>query len=78
MASRKFYAVRSGIVPGIYINLEEAHKQIKGYSNFEMKSFNNLGSAEEYMDGVTYELTDECRKAAEEAPECASRNAEQR
>ena len=73
MASRKFYAVRSGIVPGIYINLEEAHKQIKGYSNFEMKSFNNLGSAEEYMDGVTYELTDECRKAAEEAPESQGR-----
>jgi ribonuclease HI len=45
----KFYAVRKGIVNGIYTTWDEAKKQVHGFKGAEYKSFKTRQEAECYM-----------------------------
>ena len=51
----KYYAVRRGRKTGIYTNSNDAQLQTKGFSNAEMKSFQNLSDAQEYLDNFKNE-----------------------
>ena len=41
MDKQKFYAVRCGLIPGIYNTWDECSKNVSGYSGAEYKSFEN-------------------------------------
>lgn len=45
----KYYAVRSGRKPGIYLTWEECKSQVIGFSGAEYKKFEDLSSAELFM-----------------------------
>ena len=45
----KFYAVRKGRTPGIYINWEDCKKNTEGYPAAEFKSFKTAQEAAEYL-----------------------------
>lgn len=50
----KFYGVRSGKVPGVYTDWEEAEKQIKGVTKPKVKSFSTIEEAQAFVaDGVS-------------------------
>lgn len=53
----KFYAVRKGRTPGIYLNWEECKAMVDGFSGMQYKSFSTLEQAQEYM-GVPVQPTD--------------------
>ena len=46
MAKKKFYAVQSGRVPGVYLTWEECKKQVDGFSGAVFKSFPTREEAE--------------------------------
>lgn len=46
---KKYYAVRCGVVPGIYETWEDCRKQVIRFSGAEYKSFAVLSDAENYM-----------------------------
>ena len=52
----KFYAVRVGRVPGIYLDWPSCQKQVNGFSGAQYKSFSNKEMAEQYIDG------DDCKR----------------
>ena len=45
----KYYVVRKGRNPGIYLTWEECKKQVDGFSNAEFKSFSSESEAREYL-----------------------------
>lgn len=45
----KYYVVRKGRNPGIYLTWEECQKQVDGYSCAEYQSFHDKESAEQYL-----------------------------
>lgn len=45
----KYYAVKSGIRPGVYMSWKECEKQVKGFSGATYKSFSSLKEAERYL-----------------------------
>lgn len=45
----KYYVVRKGRNPGIYLTWEECQKQVDGFSNAEFKSFSSESEAREYL-----------------------------
>jgi ribonuclease H-related protein len=47
--SRKYYAVRVGVVPGIYTNWRECKKQVARYKGAVYKSFTTLEAAQEFL-----------------------------
>lgn len=49
MSKQKFYAVRKGKKPGIYLTWSEAKTQVENFSNAEYKSFSSKKEALEYM-----------------------------
>lgn len=53
MASGKFYAVRKGLVPGIYRTWPECEANVKGFPSAEYKSFRTEDEANGYMAGRT-------------------------
>src|SRR5690554_2286530 len=73
MAKRKFYAVKSGKIPGIYQTWNQAEEQVKGFSGAEYKSFPTLEEAERYilgeqskmqsnLNGKDYDINEEIEK----------------
>lgn len=46
---KSYYAVRNGRTQGIYDNHVQARKHTDGYSGNEMKKFNNINKACEYV-----------------------------
>ncbi|MEA3468468.1 MAG: ribonuclease HI [Thermodesulfobacteriota bacterium] len=50
MAKKKFYAVVSGLKPGIYTSWPEAEAQVKGYGGAKFKGFASRAEAEAWMD----------------------------
>ena len=48
----KYYAVKKGVVPGIYLTWAECESNVKGYSGAEYKSFKTEEEAREYIGGV--------------------------
>lgn len=49
MSKSKYYAVRKGKTPGIYLTWDECKKQVDGFSGAEYKSFKVKEEAKEYM-----------------------------
>lgn len=45
----KYYAVKNGKVPGIYMTWPECESQVKGFSGAIYKSFSSLSDAEEFI-----------------------------
>ena len=50
---QKYYCVRKGLTPNIYMSWEECQTQVKGFPNAEFESFTNLEDALSYM-GITF------------------------
>ena len=50
MAKTKFYAVRKGYVPGVYLSWDEAKNQVDRYRGAEYKSFDNYESAAAWIE----------------------------
>ena len=49
-SAKKFYAVKSGRVPGIYTDWESASEQIKGWQKPKHHSFTTRAEAQKYLD----------------------------
>lgn len=49
MATKKFYAVKKGVKPGIYSSWSECQENIKGFSGAEFKGFSTKEEAEEFL-----------------------------
>lgn len=49
MAKIKFYAVRKGLIPGVYDTWDECKSQVDGFSGAEYKSFGTFEEAEAYI-----------------------------
>lgn len=54
---QKFYSIRKGKKPGIYLTWAEAQKQIHGFSGAEYKSFTTRQEAEDFFKGDARSLT---------------------
>lgn len=48
-AKKKYYAVKSGRIPGIYESWDDCKRQVMGFSSAVYKSFTNLEEAEAYI-----------------------------
>ena len=46
---KKYYAVKKGVVPGIYTQWEQCKSMVNGYPGAEYKSFATIEEADEYM-----------------------------
>lgn len=57
MAKNKFYAVKVGIIPGVYSSWEEAKVNVNGFPNADFKGFKTFDEAKDYMDGVDKYIT---------------------
>ena len=49
--AKKYYAVKKGLTPGIYMNWSDCQAQITGYSGAIYKGFATLDEARLFMDG---------------------------
>ena len=52
----KFYAVKVGKIPGIYLTWDECKINVIGFPNAKYKSFNTIEEAEEFS-GVKFDIT---------------------
>ena len=52
MAKKKYYAVRSGRIAGIYETWTQCEEQVKGFPGAEYKSFPTIQEAERYIGGA--------------------------
>ena len=57
-AKKKYYAVKSGRVPGIYETWDECKRQVMGFSSAVYKSFPTLEEAEAYISAGTAKKSD--------------------
>lgn len=51
MAKQKYYAVREGAIPGIYLTWDECKMQVHGYAGAQYKSFPTEAEAKAYLSG---------------------------
>ena len=51
MAKSKFYAVRKGLVPGVYLTWPECEANVKGFPGAVYKSFPTKAEAEAFVNG---------------------------
>lgn len=47
----KYYAVKKGKTPGIYMNWDDCRKMVNGYPNAVYKSFTNIDEARAFLEG---------------------------
>ena len=52
--AKKYYAVRVGKTPGIYMTWEDCKSMVEGYPGAKYKSFSSVTEAEAFLEGVTY------------------------
>jgi ribonuclease HI len=57
MATKKYYAVQAGRVPGIYMTWNDCQKQVVGYKGAKFKSFPTQEAAQAYLNGGEAALT---------------------
>lgn len=50
--AKKFYAIKKGLVPGIYENWDDAKAQVSGFPGAEYKGFQTKEEAEAYLGGM--------------------------
>ena len=53
MSGSKYYAVRKGLVPGIYNSWEECKNNVHGFPGAEYKSFKTLDEAKAYLGDIS-------------------------
>ncbi len=51
MAKKKYYAVKAGKTPGVYLTWEECKAQVDGYAGALHKSFSSMEEARRYVNG---------------------------
>lgn len=66
---QKFYAVRNGLVPGIYLTWADCKRQVDGYVNAIYKSFATRAEAESFLNGSA---PVRARKASAAQPDTAA------
>ena len=47
----KFYAVKAGVVPGVYLTWEECESMVRGFPGADYKSFATMAEADDYVTG---------------------------
>lgn len=52
MAGKKYYAVKSGRAPGVYMTWEECRNQVHGYPDAAFKSFPSVDEAQAFVRGA--------------------------
>ncbi len=52
--AKKYYAVRVGKTPGIYMTWEDCKSMVDGYPGAKYKSFSSVAEAEAFLEGVIY------------------------
>ena len=52
MAAKKYYVVKKGITPGIYLTWDDCKKMVDGYPGAVYKGFATLAEAEAYLNGT--------------------------
>ena len=52
--AKKYYAVRVGKTPGIYLNWDDCKAVVDGYPGAKYKSFGSIAEAEAFIEGVAY------------------------
>lgn len=52
MATKKYYVVKKGKIPGIYLTWDACKKMVEGYPGAVYKGFATLAEAESYMGGT--------------------------
>ena len=55
--TKKYYAVRVGKVPGIYVTWDDCKRMVNGYPGAKYKSFSSITEAEAFLEDVTCEAT---------------------
>ena len=51
--AKKYYAVRVGLTPGIYLTWSDCERQVKGYTGAQYKSFPTEAEAREFVYGAS-------------------------
>lgn len=52
--AKKYYAVRVGKTPGIYLTWDDCKAMVDGYPGAKYKSFGSIAEAEAFLEGVVY------------------------
>lgn len=68
--AKKYYAVRVGKTPGIYMNWDDCKSMVDGYPGAKYKSFTSLTEAEAFIEGVAplqSKLTEDTRDTSTES-----------
>lgn len=60
--AKKFYAVRKGVIPGIYTTWGECQQNINGFSGAEYKGFPTHEEAEDFINGKDYSKEDTTKR----------------
>lgn len=68
----KYYAVRRGRIPGVYMTWAECKANTDGYSGAEFKAFSNPDDAKAYVGGVIANITDEACLNVKEFSACSN------
>lgn len=62
--AKKYYAVRVGKTPGIYLSWEDCKNMVDGYPGAKYKSFSTIAEAEAFLEGIAYEQTTDVNTAS--------------
>lgn len=65
--AKKYYAVRKGLVTGIYTSWEECQQNVNGYPGAEFKSFSTEEEAKRYLSGENEDILNIASKKGEES-----------
>lgn len=52
--AKKYYVVKKGITPGIYLNWNDCKKMVDGYKGAVYKGFETLEEAEDFLTGASF------------------------
>ena len=52
--AKKYYSVRVGKTPGIYLTWDDCKAMVDGYPGAKYKSFGNIAEAEAFLEGIEY------------------------
>lgn len=52
--AKKYYAVRVGKTPGIYLTWDDCKAMVDGYPGAKYKSFGTIGEAEAFLEGIEF------------------------
>ncbi|MBP3677637.1 MAG: ribonuclease H family protein [Agathobacter sp.] len=63
--AKKYYAVRVGKTPGIYLTWDDCKTMVDGYPGAKYKSFGSLAEAEAFLEGVEFAQAEEGMKKEE-------------